>query len=158
MLLLPFDKYTIETNKTREEIVRELGYYTNSGTIFTFLKARPRFFNGQIYYNTFKIGKNIYGRYSFLPIINGEIEENNMGCKVFIKVRTAGYTIPFFIICLGYVFLGIVLGIYDWLSNGVFNGFFIAFETFFIFCYFFMMLIHKIPAKECKDMLYKIIR
>jgi len=157
MLLLPFDNYTIETNKTREEVVRELTYYTNGGVKFSFFKAGPGFFNGQINYNTFKIGKNIYGRNSFLPVINGKIEENNMGCKVFIKVRMAWFTIAFMIIWLGNAFLGIALEIYNWLSDGYLNISSISFK-FFIFGYIVMMLAYKIPAKQSKDELYQIIK
>lgn len=79
-------KFLIETNKTKDEILQIIKDNTSEHR-GVFFSNNGEFFNGKILENSFKIQRNISYRNSFLPVIIGNIEENDSGSKVSIKMR-----------------------------------------------------------------------
>ena len=86
-------KITIETNKTKNEILEIIKKNTNEVEIETFAiefdenDHSNKFFNGKINEDSFEILRDIKYRNSFLPILVGNIVENDNGLVVNINSR-----------------------------------------------------------------------
>ena len=89
-------KFTIETSKSKNEIIRIIKENTREKTSIFDLKNNGEFFKGKVFEDSFKIERIIHYRNSFLPVIIGNIEEIDGGCKVNINMRLNIFAIIFF--------------------------------------------------------------
>ena len=76
-------KFTIETKLSKDEILKIIEQNTSE---FRTSILNPKYFNGKIFENSFKIRRNIHYRNTGLPEVNGKIEETESGSKVHIKI------------------------------------------------------------------------
>ncbi len=102
-------KFTIETKKTKAEIIQILLKNTSEQKAIVFIKNYDEFFSGTISEDTFKIWRNIHYRNSFLPVIIGKIEEGDGICKVHIAMRMNFFCIVFCFIWFAGVLFGCLI-------------------------------------------------
>ena len=99
-------RFIIETKKSKDDILQIIRGNTYTRTsVFDFSEG-DRYFAGKVFENSFKIFRCIHYRNSFLPVIMGNIEANEYGSTIKIKMRMA---IPV-IIFLGIWFTGVLAG------------------------------------------------
>lgn len=102
-------EFIIVSKKSKEAIVKILQENTSpqreSGSC--------RFFNGQILEDSFKIRRNINYRNSFLPVINGVLEETDYGTKVTIKARMESFVRIFMYIWFGIISLACIVTLFS---------------------------------------------
>lgn len=156
MLFLPFDKFEIETTRTKSMVQHDLECNTNIGTVFSLFSGGPCFFNGRVEGSSFTIGKNIFGRNSFLPIIHGKILETENGCIVKINMRMSVFTMLFMAFWLTMSAPFAFSYVYSLFTDVAAVGS-QPFPTMFAFGYILMMAAYKIPAIECRRKLNEII-
>lgn len=101
--LLPFESLTIATDLTFAEVLQKLDEIVEPPKTWRmalrFQKTRKPY-EGTISGNTFKIGRNINYKNSFLPIITGEIHPQPSGCSVKIKMNLHIVVMVFMILWL----------------------------------------------------------
>lgn len=100
-------RFTIETKKTKEEIINVLTKNTSDSKIFAW--KYDKFFIGQISEDTFKIWRNINYRNSFAPLMIDKIEQSNDICKIHVKTRMTIFVIVFVSIWLSGVTLACLI-------------------------------------------------
>ena len=82
-----FNKYKLDTNLSKYEIVERLNKITNTGNIPLFkINFTEKVFHGKINGETFSVSQAIKGRNSFIPIINGEIISGDKN-EIILKMR-----------------------------------------------------------------------
>ncbi len=114
MKILPYDNLTYKTHLSKEEILKRLSNQTEGKQWIrmsgVFSNQEHKAYEGTINENDFKINRIIGYRNSFLPRIEGEIEEINNENQNFtlihLKMRLHTFVIVFIIIWLSFVFLG----------------------------------------------------
>lgn len=157
MLFLPFESLTITTHLNPDEVRERLfnvieppKRFRSSG-LFSKPSSKP--YEGTISGNSFRIHKIINYRNSFLPIIEGKICPETMGCKINIKMN---------------MHIAVILFMFFWIGNllPVSVGFLLAMLTdasmgiaglvplgMCIFGYFLCTLNFKAEARNSKDFL-----
>ncbi len=80
MSILPFEKLTIHTDLTPEQIKEKLEQFVEPYQMFRNTFKQPnKPYNGKIQETSFRITRNINYRNSFLPVIKGKIMPNDYG-------------------------------------------------------------------------------
>jgi hypothetical protein len=105
MILLPFTQFTIETELSIEQAMKNLiSEVDTSRSIWNQGKSQRRFW-GKLSGRTFRIQRSIKYQNSFLPVIVGKIEKaNSTEIKVFL--RPSYYTTIFMIFWLSFTGFG----------------------------------------------------
>ena len=90
MKLLPIENIVFKTKLKEDEVIKRLSNSVEPqkkswSAIFGAGSIKP--YEGQIYSNTFDISRNINYRNSFLPQINGVIEQGYDGTTIKVKMR-----------------------------------------------------------------------
>jgi hypothetical protein len=126
MLFLPFESLTIKTNLNPDQVRERLSNvieppkrFRSSG-IFSKRSSKP--YEGTISGNRFRINKIINYQNSFLPIIEGEICPETMGCRIKIKMNMHIAVILFMLFWIGNllpVSLGFLLAMLTDASMGI---------------------------------------
>ena len=153
-------KFTIETSKSKEEVLRIIKENTHTRTsIFDFKGNSGKFFEGKVFEDSFKISRIVHYRNDLLPVIKGEIEEIEGGCKVSVKMRMPVFAIIFFSI---WIPCGILGGIFVPLAGSVpeqtdFFPFFIPMIGFSLFT-FIMFSIYRYETKKSKEKLEELLK
>lgn len=146
-------KFTIETSKSKEEVLRIIKENTHTRTsIFDFKGNSGKFFEGKVFEDSFKISRIVHYRNDLLPVIKGEIEEIEGGCRVNIKMRMPIFAIIFFSIWLPGGILGSILI----LLERDFISFFITLVGFPLFALIFFLM-YKYEAKKSKEKLEELL-
>lgn len=165
---LPFEKYTIQTALSEEEVLERLQIITRTtDTIrFSFRKAvilRSNYeYNGEIHGKSFEIWRNIRYRNSFLPVIRGTVSSGSGGTEIRLSMRMNLFVM---------VFMGIWLSIAGLATLGSLSVVTIALLKFkpaslnaflliplgiFLFGYLLMLLAFKAEAKISRKDLNRI--
>ncbi len=146
-------KFTIETSKSKEEVLRIIKENTHTRTsIFDFKGNSGKFFEGKVFEDSFSLLRIIHYRNDILPVIKGEIEEIEGGCKVSVKMRMPIFAIIFFSIWLPGGILGSILI----LLERDFISFFITLVGFPLFALIFFLM-YKYEAKKSKEKLEELL-
>lgn len=146
-------KFTIETSKSKEEVLRIIKENTHTRTsIFDFKGNSGKFFEGKVFEDSFSLLRIIHYRNDILPVIKGKIEEIEGGCKVNIKMRMPIFAIIFFSIWLPGGILGSILI----LLERDFISFFITLIGFPLFALIFFLM-YKYEAKKSKEKLEELL-
>jgi hypothetical protein len=123
-------KFSLETTKTREEVVRLLKSKTSSKKIFWCSRSSEgNDFYGEVNNDSFKIRRIIWYRNSFQPIIRGNIVELTSGTRVEITMRPHLFILAFTVILLYFLFTT-----FEPLANGDYVPFVIL-TAFLLFAY-----------------------
>ena len=152
-------KFTIETSKSKEEVLRIIKENTHTRTsIFDFKGNSGKFFEGKVFEDSFSLLRIIHYRNDILPVIKGNIEEIEGGCRVNIKMRMPIFAIIFFSIWLPGGILGSILIL---LAASVpeqtdFISFFITLIGFPLFALIFFLM-YKYEAKKSKEKLEELL-
>lgn len=146
-------KFTIETSKSKEEVLRIIKENTHTRTsIFDFKGNSGKFFEGKVFEDSFSLLRIIHYRNDILPVIKGNIEEIEGGCRVNIKMRMPIFAIIFFSIWLPGGILGSILI----LLERDFISFFITLVGFPLFALIFFLM-YKYEAKKSKEKLEELL-
>lgn len=98
-------KFTIETQKSKEDIIQILSQNTSKQKS-VFFRNCDEFFSGAISDDSFKIQRNITYRNSFCPVLIGYIQQSDGICKINVSTRLI---IPV-IILMTVWFTGVIFG------------------------------------------------
>jgi len=85
MKLIPYEKFQINTDLSSVELVKRIKTFTGEKSFFNFSPSHE--FSGHVNEYEFEITKNISYRNSFLPIIEGNIEQKITGTQIIISMR-----------------------------------------------------------------------
>ena len=137
--ILPFEKLIYSSKLTKEELLTHLENEIEAEKSFGFgahnySYSKP--YIGKIYNNTFEIKRVINYRNSFLPKINGEIQNDINGSKINIKMDPSEIVKVFMILWLGGVLLGCIATAYNIIFNDGLN----SEGRFFMLIPFFMLI------------------
>lgn len=137
--ILPFEKLIYSSKLTKEELLTHLENEIEAEKSFGFgahnySYSKP--YIGKIYNNTFEIKRVINYRNSFLPKINGEIQNDINGSKINIKMDLSEIVKVFMILWLGGVLLGCIATAYNIIFNDGLN----SEGRFFMLIPFFMLI------------------
>jgi hypothetical protein len=163
MLFLPFENLTITTslnqNQVRERLLNviEPPKALRSSWKFSALSTKP--YQGLISGNTFKINRIINHRNSFLPVIEGKIYPEVMGCTIKVKMQ---------------LHIAVILFLLFWFGNLLPAGLVLAASFFtdtsaeplpgltpLLMClgaYLTCMIAFKVEARNSKDFLEKLFK
>ncbi|MCR5696888.1 MAG: hypothetical protein K6G73_07940 [Marinilabiliaceae bacterium] len=98
-------KFSLETTKTREEVLQILRDNTSPKRISIFSSSSgEKYFWGEINQNSFKIRRILWYNNSFQPIIRGNIVELTSGTRVEITMRPHLFILAFTVILLYFLF------------------------------------------------------
>lgn len=145
-------KFTIETSKSKEEVLRIIKENTHTRTSIFDFKTHEEFFEGRVFEDSFSLLRIIHYRNDILPVIKGNIEEIEGGCRVNIKMRMPIFAIIFFSIWLPGGILGSILI----LLERDFISFFITLVGFPLFALIFFLM-YKYEAKKSKEKLEELL-
>lgn len=110
MKLIPYEKFQIDSGLSVAEVLQRIKQHTGEKKIFNFRSSYE--FSGHVNERGFKITKNISYNNSFLPVIEGTVEQVSTGACVTISMRLYLVVICF----MFYVYL--VFGSNHWLYRG----------------------------------------
>lgn len=97
--------FKIETNKTKEEILRIILNNTKIQESIFDLQSNGEYFRGSVGEDSFKIQRCIGYRNSFLPVIIGTIQNENEKNVINIEMRLNSFVKGFVIFWLSFVIL-----------------------------------------------------
>jgi hypothetical protein len=83
---LPYRRFTINTNKTHQEVLNLVDYHAY---------GKNTFFKGHIDRDSFVLRRRIQGRTSFNPVIVGKVIEHSQGCDIKIIIRPDCFELAF---------------------------------------------------------------
>lgn len=105
MLLLPYENLTLTTELTADEARERLSKVIDSPKMFRgywiFAPPPPKPYQGTIAGNQFRIRRIINYRNGFLPVIEGKICPDLMGCHIAIKIKLNRVVILFLLLWVG---------------------------------------------------------
>ena len=101
MLFAPFERLTIETPLTPEEVHQRLAEVIEPKRMFRFFSGNHKPYQGKLNDDRFEVTRIIHYRNSFLPVIKGEIRPGLGGSVVDITMHPHIFVIVFMIIWFG---------------------------------------------------------
>lgn len=102
--LLPFEKYTLTTDLSVEEVLKRLTGCMQSESDYSwsyFRRIYTKPYRGAVTGQTFRMIRNINYRNSFLPIIKGRVTSISGQTEVVVSMRPAAFVLVFMAIWLG---------------------------------------------------------
>lgn len=138
--ILPFEKLVYHSTLTKEELLAHLQNEIEAEKSFGFGAINHSYskpYIGKIYNNTFEIKRAINYRNSFLPKINGEIQNDINGSKISVKMNLVEFVKIFMIIWLGGVLIGCLATSYSIIFKNGLN----SEGGLFMFIPFFMLIV-----------------
>lgn len=158
---LPYEKYTIHTRLSEEEVVKRLQSiieYRNPFTLNIFKTASAyRSYEGKISEKTFKMSRIISYRNSFLPVIKGTVSTYLDKTEVAVSMQLVLFVkifIIFWLTATGIVALGVSIVILTALFQLNFNKLSFALLIpigMFFFGYLLTLLAFKGEAKKSRE-------
>ncbi len=103
MKYLPFEDFEIHTTLSRDEI-----YYRLCAAVKAerkWLIFSNKLFWGDVYRHYFRIGRNTWWNYNFTPVVSGNIDPEELGCCVRIKMRMPWLSFLFYSFAFGFIWL-----------------------------------------------------
>lgn len=85
MKLIPYEKFQIDSGLSAAEVLQRIKQRTGEKKLFNFRSSLE--FSGHVNEREFEITKNISYQNSFLPVIEGKIEQISTGARVTISMR-----------------------------------------------------------------------
>jgi hypothetical protein len=159
--LLPFERLTIPTTLTFSEVLERLDEVVEPPKMFrmNLLFRRPeKPYEGTISGNTFKISRIIRGRNSFLPVIEGEIHPESLGCSIEIKMSLYKVVLIFMIYWLWTTGSFWILALLAWFVDRSVGLIFLVPLGMFIFGWLLCLIPFKIEAKMTAKFLFNLFR
>lgn len=106
MKIIPYEKFQIDSDLSATEVLQRIKQHTGEKKLFNF--RSPHEFSGYVNEREFEITKNISYRNSFLPVIEGKIEQISTGARVTISMRLHLAVICFMFIWFSGVSIGCI--------------------------------------------------
>lgn len=159
--LFPFEKYTLTTKLSYDEIYKRLAdnIEPKSFHFFSFNRNSSKPYEGEILGNSFTISSIINYNNSFLPVIKGNISAMIGQTQIVIKMRPAIFSLIFGSLWLGIVTLACILLILAGLiqfkqliEHGFSPAFLVPFGMFIFGCLIFLIPF-KIESKKSRKFL-----
>ncbi|MGY0216350.1 hypothetical protein ACWJJH_03055 [Endozoicomonadaceae bacterium StTr2] len=85
MKLIPYDKFTVETNLSSEEVLKRIDENTESKKWSN--QFYSKYFNGSVNKNGFSIQNNINSKNPIVPLLIGEVKPSGKGSRVNVTMR-----------------------------------------------------------------------
>lgn len=156
--LIPYDKISLQTRLTTQEVQRKLDSVTAPRRGYFTLKRTIEPYEGKVAEESFRINRIIYyRRNSFLPSIIGNIRSGLNGTIVQIKMRPVWMVLIFMAIWLGIVGSVCVTVLYLLIANfnktftqGLSPAAIIPFAMF-IFGYGILMIGYRVESSKSRD-------
>lgn len=154
--LLPFETLNIATILTFSEVLERLDEVVEPPKIFrlTLFKRPAKPYEGTITGNTFKIGRIVNGRNSFLPVIEGEIHPQAPGCSVKIRISLPKFVIIFMIYWLWTTGSIGMFALFAWWVERSVGPIFLPLLGMFIFGWLLCLIPFRIEAKGTTKFLH----
>jgi hypothetical protein len=96
MKLIPFERFTIKSDKNESELIYSLTDNIEQKKHFRLKRNNIKPYEGKIENNSFKINRIIYYRNPFLPVIKGKlITQNHKGTDIKIIIRIKYFILLF---------------------------------------------------------------
>lgn len=148
MKYLPFDSFTIPSNRSYDEVHRilEREVMPKGSSVMSGVQQEPAF-KGEVGEDHFKIMRNIRYQNSFLPIISGRIVDNYPGTNIHVRMRAAISVYIFMAIW----FTAVGFGLYFTLREMVMMSFIPM--IMLVFGYLLMFLGYKFEARKARRIL-----
>jgi hypothetical protein len=159
MKFLPTEDITYKTRLKQDEVIQRLAAITEPEKTFRFGmfgNGSTKPYEGQIEGYTFSIKRIINYRNSFLPRINGTIENDFDGVTIKVKMRLHIFVIVFLCIWCGGVGLAFLAFLPQMFSNSEFNPATLISFFMLLFAYGLTMGSFKFESKKSKSDLQKI--
>lgn len=158
-LLLPFERLTIPTSLTFSEVLERLDEVVEPPKIFriTLFKRPDKPYEGTISGNTFKISRIITGRNSFLPLIQGEIYPQSLGCSIKISMNLHKIVIIFMIYWLSIIGSIGMFALFAWFVDRSVGPIFLPLLGMFIFGWLLCLIPFKLEAKATTKFLFNLL-
>ena len=112
-MFFPYKKCKICTINSINEVIDIMKRSTSEKTVFTFLKSKRTYFEGDVTDNGFKISRVIKYKNSFMPVIIGNIENKNYKTYLNLEMRLNLFAFVFGIIW----FSGVIFGFFSFIPN-----------------------------------------
>jgi hypothetical protein len=144
MSIFPYSRVTIESNHDKEVLMQKLAdnlapiasNYFKGGFSFNY----KRVFEGHLSQDSFYIRRQIKSMNSFLPMINGNFQQNKIGSKVKIRMRVhAFFTVILILWTIG-MLTGLIATWSSMIKENRFDGTILFFIVMLIFGYSLVML------------------
>jgi hypothetical protein len=149
MKYLPYHRLKIYSNLSPEILIENLSKHVQKKK-FSLFEDNPKYFNGEITNFKFRIEKNLSGRNSFNPIIEGTIfKEDKISIDIIYKLHP--FT-SFFVILFNLLLLSIIIYIF---VNSNENSILIPF-LFLVFNYLLMIISFNYYLKTTEKKLKEI--
>lgn len=158
MKYLPFEKLTFETDLSEDEVKARLLHNVEEKKYFRFGKKGNKPYEGYLNGNRFEINRIITYRNSFLPLIKGQIIENNIGTQIQVKMSLYLFVFIFMIFWCGVVGLAFIALFIAAIINNNFQAFILIPLGMFIFGYLLTMIAFKAESSKSKKDLKKILK
>ncbi len=125
MLLVPFERFTLESSCSPDDLVTALARVTQPLPMqFRLLRARPTStFFGEVSRERLCFRSAIYGRNSFAPFVIGRIVPTSFGARIEAVMRPAGIVIAFMAMFVAVLAPAVVLSVAELLERGTLQGF-----------------------------------
>lgn len=165
--LLPFEKYTLRTSLSKEEVLKKISENIQQEKKFkisVFGEDFSKPYSWKIIENTFSITRNINYRNSFLPFITGTVETSiNNKTNIDIKMRPILPVLIFISIWMGLVgivcitMLTVAIINFDEFSINEFSPEALIPFGMFLFGFLLTYFAFKFEAKKSKEFLERLL-
>ncbi|MEG4069577.1 hypothetical protein QUA42_19945 [Microcoleus sp. Pol11C2] len=155
--LIPFETLTITTSLTYSELLRRLDEVVTPPKVVRIIipfgppPAKP--YEGTIYGKTFKINRIIIGRHLLFPIIHGDIQNQQFGCSIKIRMSLHKTVIGFLILWLWTTGSIGMFALFAWLVEPSVGAIFLPILAMFILGWLLCLIPFKIEAKAATKFL-----
>lgn len=164
--ILPFEKYTLRTSLSKEEVFKKIADTIQPEQKFkisVFGENYSKPYSGKIIDNTFTMTRNINYKNSFLPFIIGSVSSSNNKTEINIKMRPVKTVLIFSsiwmsivgIVCISMLTVTIIN--FDEFSNNEFSPAALIPFGMFLFGFLLTYFAFKTESKISKEFLEKLL-
>ncbi|WP_338762677.1 hypothetical protein WAF17_18075 [Bernardetia sp. ABR2-2B] len=111
MKYLPYEKVSYTTHLSQEQIAKRLNQITEPKKIFRwkgiFASSNHATFEGRVDINSFKINRIMHHKMGFLPLIEGNLQNEELGnkTKIHITMRISNFVLAYLLIWLSWMII-----------------------------------------------------
>jgi hypothetical protein len=159
MKILPYEKFSINTSKSKEEVMGILRQNTLIGEGYPglFMRYKGNAFFGQIYDDSFQIIRLIRFRSGFRPLIEGKATGDDNGTSLDITIRLPKFAVVFWIVWMSFCLLLFTVAVVVTFTQGLTPMLFFM-PPFASLGYLILRMQFVYHAPESKVKLYELLK
>jgi hypothetical protein len=125
MLLVPFERFTLETSRSPDDLVTALARVTQPPPMqLRLVPQRPTStFVGEVSKERLHFRRAFYGRNSFAPLVIGRIVPTAFGARIEAVMRPGSFVIAFMAMFVAVLAPAVVISVAELLERGTLQGF-----------------------------------